>query len=192
VIIILAVITAVSTHALDPYKPISSNKTPVKIQVIALEWKWLFVYPDKGIATLNYVNIPEDTPIDLTLTSDAPMNSFWVPALAGQVYAMSGMSTKLHLMADGVGSYNGVSANISGEGFAEMRFKVNSLTEKDFTNWAAKSMRSKDMLTSETYADLAKPSSGDSEATYMLMNNGLYNEVIMKYMGPGKSGEAHS
>jgi len=188
IIIVLAVITYVSTHALDPYKSLESNVEPVNVQVVALEWKWLFIYPDKGVATLNYLNIPEDTPINLTLTSDAPMNSFWVPALAGQVYAMSGMSTKLHLMADTVGSYRGASANISGEGFANMTFKVNSMSNTDFSKWVIESANSKKPLDSTSYASLAKQSKDDGEITYMLMNNDLYNEIIMKYMAHDTAG----
>ena len=193
IIIALAIITAISTHALDPYKPIESSVEPVEVQVVALEWNWLFIYPDNGVATLNYLNIPEDTPINFTITSDAPMNSFWVPALAGQVYAMSGMSTKLHVMADTVGTYDGSSANISGEGFASMRFKVNSMTESDFSAWVIKSANSKDMLTSESYTELAKPGADKGEKTYMLMKKDLYNEIIMKYMSHDTSGkEAHT
>ncbi len=184
IILLLAVITTVSTHALDPYKALDSKVEPLKIQVVALDWKWLFIYPDKGIATLNYANIPENTPIDLTITSDAPMNSFWVPALAGQVYAMSGMSTQLHLMADTVGSYNGSSANISGEGFADMHFKINSMPTPDFSAWAIQSANSTNALSNDSYKKLAQPSKGDGEITYTLMNNDLYNEIIMKYMPP--------
>ena len=188
IIIVLAVITYVSTHALDPYRSLESNVEPVNVQVVALEWKWLFIYPDKGVATLNYLNIPEDTPINLTLTSDAPMNSFWVPALAGQVYTMSGMSTKLHLMADTVGSYRGASANISGEGFSNMTFKVNSMSNTDFSKWVIESANSKTPLDSASYASLAKQSKDDGEITYMLMNNDLYNEIIMKYMAHDTAG----
>lgn len=183
VILVLSIITAISTHALDPFKKLESSVPPVKIQVVALQWKWLFIYPDEGIATVNYINIPKDTPVDFTITADAPMNSFWVPALAGQVYAMSGMSTQLSLMADTVGSYDGVSANISGEGFSGMRFKVNAMTSSEYTTWKQKAVNSNDMLTSATYNDLAAASKNNPEKTFMLMNPGLYNEIIMKYMG---------
>ncbi len=185
IIIILAVITVIYTHALDPYKPIDSSVKPIKIQVIALEWKWLFVYPDQGVATLNFMNIPKDTPIDFTITSDAPMNSFWIPALAGQVYAMPGMSTQLHLMADSVGSYTGSSANISGAGFADMQFKVNAMNQPNYQAWVKKAAMSSNMLTSDAYKKLAMASRGDPDTTYMLMDSSLYNEVIMKYMTPG-------
>ena len=188
IIIVLAIITGISSHALDPFKKLESTVEPVNVQVVALEWKWLFIYPDKGVATLNYLNIPENTPINLTLTSDSPMNSFWVPALAGQVYTMTGMSTKLHLMADSVGTYNGSSANISGEGFADMGFKVNSMTSSDFSKWVIASANSKTTLDSASYAKLAAQSKNDGEVTYMLMNNSLYNDIVMKYMSHDTTG----
>lgn len=186
IIFIIAVITVISTHALDPYKPINSPVQPVKIQVVAMEWKWLFIYPDEGIATLNYINIPKDTPINFTITSDAPMNSFWIPALAGQVYAMSGMTTQLHVMADDAGTFNGASANISGEGFADMTFKVNALTESDYKDWVYKTSHATHttLLTSDSYKKLAEQSRGDKETSYLLMDNDLYNEIIMKYASP--------
>lgn len=191
IIIILAVITVVYTHALDPYKAIDSKVKPVKVEVVALEWKWLFIYPDQGIASLNYMNIPKNTPINLTITSDAPMNSFWLPALAGQVYAMSGMSTQLHLMADSVGSYKGSSANISGEGFADMQFKVNSMNQSDFLSWVTSSNLSTNALTDSVYQKLAKASRGDPPTTYVLKDSNLYNKIIMKYMSPGGQGSVN-
>lgn len=185
IILILAITAVIYTHKLDPYKSLESNVKPVKVQVVALDWKWLFIYPDRGVATLNYLNIPKDTPINFTITSDAPMNSFWVPALSGQIYAMSGMSTQLHLIADSVGSYYGSSANISGEGFADMHFKVNSMEPSDFSSWIKKAAKSNKVLDSNTYVTLFKQSRGDPETTYALMDTNLYNKVIMKYMSPG-------
>lgn len=182
IILALAVVTYISTHALDPYKALESDKTPVKVQVVALEWNWLFIYPDYNIATRNFMNIPENTPINLSITADAPMNSFWVPALAGQVYAMSGMTTKLHLMADSVGTYNGSSANISGEGYADMRFKVNSLTENDFATWAKQATLSKDILNEASYAKIAEPSKNAAHTTYKVTTPTMFEDVIMKYM----------
>jgi len=189
IIIVLSIITAVSTHALDPYKPISSSVQPVKIQVVSMNWKWLFIYPEEGIATLNYMNIPKDTPIELTLTSDAPMNSFWVPALAGQIYTMAGMSTKLHLMADDAGTFNGSSANISGDGFADMRFKVNALSEVDYKKWAFDNFNSTTttLLTADSYNKLAEDRKDASEKAYLLMDHDLFKEIIDKYMSPGGS-----
>jgi len=184
IILILAGITYISTHALDPYKPIESDVTPVRVQVVSLEWKWLFIYPDYNVATLNFMNIPKETPINLTLTSDAPMNSFWVPALAGQVYTMTGMRTQLHIMANTVGVFHGSSANISGEGFADMTFTVHAMDETDFVQWARTAVHSPAMLTSESYAELAKPSKNVPDTTYMLMTPTLFDDIMMKYMAP--------
>jgi len=184
IIFILAIVTWVSTHALDPYKKLESDITPVKVQVISLEWKWLFIYPDYKVATLNFVNIPKNTPIELSLTSDAPMNSFWVPALAGQVYTMTGMSTQLHLMADSVGTFNGVSANISGKGFADMRFKVYSQNETDFETWARNATHSPDVLNDNRYEALSSQGIDTDEKTFSLESVNLYHNVIMKYMHP--------
>lgn len=187
IILVLAVITWVSTHALDPYKPLESDKRPVEVQVISLEWKWLFIYPEQGIATVNYMNIPEGTPINLSITSDAPMNSFWVPALAGQVYAMTGMTTKLHLAADTTGSYNGASANLSGDGYAGMRFKVNSLTSTEFEDWVRQSTNADDWLTVTSYNELRQPSKDNKEKTFGLVQGDIFNKVVVKYMAPSAS-----
>ena len=185
IIFILAIITVVSTRALDPYRALESDVTPVNVQVVSLEWKWLFIYPDYNIATLNYMTIPKDTPINLTLTSDAPMNSFWVPALAGQVYTMTGMSTKLHIMANSVGTFNGASANISGEGYADMSFKVYAQDETTFESWAHKAAASPDTLNGERYAQLAAKGIDTSEKLFTLGDKNLYHNIVMKYMhGP--------
>ena len=192
IIIILGAITWVSTHALDPYKPLESDVTPVKVEVVSLNWSWLFIYPEYDVATVNYLNIPKDTPINLSITSDAPMNSFWVPALAGQVYSMTGMATKLHFNAQDTGTYKGSSANISGEGYADMYFDVHALNESDFQAWAKKAAQSKDMLTNASYLELAAlHGKRVSEKTYMLMNKNLFNDIMMKYMTdqPLKTGE---
>lgn len=182
IILALAVITHISTHALDPYKEIPSHKPAVTVQVISLKWNWLFIYPEDGIATLNYMNIPEDTPVNLSITADSPMNSFWVPALAGQVYAMTGMQTKLHIVADSVGTYNGSTTNISGEGYADMRFKVYSMKDDAYNSWKTQAVQSKTALSDATYDDYADAHEHKPEITFMLMTPTLFNEVIMKYM----------
>lgn len=135
VVIVFAVWTWTSSHELDPYKPLKSDVKPVRIQVIALDWKWLFIYPEERIATVNFIQFPENTPLNFEITSDAPMNSFWIPELGGQIYAMAGMRTKLHLIANHIGSYRGVSANISGEGFAGMTFAAKASTQEEFDAW---------------------------------------------------------
>lgn len=192
IILILAVVTWNTSHSLDPYQPLESSTKPLRIQVIALQWKWLFIYPDQQIASVNYVQIPEDTPVNFEITSDAPMNSFWIPQLGGQVYAMSGMSTQLHLMADNPGSYNGVSANISGEGFAGMKFTVDAVSNADFDNWVQQTASGNSRLDQTTYQKLAQPSSNEPVTLFAASEPGLYDSVIRRYMGHGSDSADHS
>jgi cytochrome o ubiquinol oxidase subunit 2 len=182
-ILIISVVTWQSSHQLDPYKPLNSSVKPITIQVIALDWKWLFIYPEQGIASVNTVHFPAGTPVDFEITSDAPMNSFWIPQLGGQVYAMSGMTTHLHLMAENVGDYKGASANISGEGFAGMHFVASATSSADFAAWVRSAKQAPHRLESGSYSSLLKPSKNNPPALYILDDQTLYNQVIMKYMG---------
>lgn len=182
IIIILSIVTWRTTHDLDPYKPLETDTPPVTIQVVALQWKWLFIYPDQNIATVNYIQVPEKTPINFEIAADAPMNSFWIPKLGGQVYAMNGMVTKLHLQADEIGEYDGVSSNISGEGFASMRFKVRATTRVEFDEWVASVKRGTATLDHEEYAKLAQPTSKHPVTTYSAADHDLYDTIVMKYM----------
>lgn len=181
IVLVLAVLCWKSSHQLDPFKPLSSDKKPVTVQVVALEWKWLFLYPEQGIATINYLQIPEKTPINFDITADAPMNSFWIPQLGGQIYAMPAMRSKLHLLADGVGTYRGVSANFSGKGFAGMKFKVDSVTQNDFQSWVQRVRSSGQALNFTSYERLVEPSESVPPAFYSLSNTDLFEEVLMKY-----------
>jgi len=184
IIIVLAVLTWKSSHELDPFKPIDSDKKPVTIQVVALQWKWLFIYPEENIATVNYIQIPEKTPINFTITADAPMNSFWVPELGGQVYAMPGMKTKLHLLADETGSFRGSSANLSGTGFSGMQFIVKACSDQQFTEWVGSARNSPNILTLNEYKKLSLPSENTPPTLYRLEANDLYEKIVMKYMMP--------
>jgi cytochrome o ubiquinol oxidase subunit 2 len=181
----LAIATWHSSHELDPPKPLASSAEPVDIQVVALQWRWLFIYPEQKIASINLVQFPEKTPIKFHVTADAPMNSFWIPQLGSQIYAMSGMSTNVHLMADSVGSYQGSSANISGEGFAKMRFTANSLTRSNFDRWVSQVQQFPDSLDMDTYKQLAKPSRDNTVNHYALTQPDLYSIVVNKYLSPG-------
>jgi len=185
-ITILAVVTWKSSHDLNPYKPIASDKKPLTIEVVALQWKWLFIYPEQGIASVNFVQFPKDTPIDFKVTSDAPMNSFWIPQLGGQIYAMSGMSTHLHLLAEQAGDYNGSSANISGHGFAGMKFTAKASSQADFDAWVQSVKQSPDTLSLDAYDELAEPSEDNPVTYYADAQKNLYDTIIMKYMSPEK------
>jgi cytochrome o ubiquinol oxidase subunit 2 len=188
----IAAITWKATHHLDPYKPINSNVEPVKIQVVALRWKWLFIYPHQNIATINFVQFPKDTPVNFELTSDAPMNSFWIPSLSGQIYAMTGMSTKLHLVADKEGDYPGSAAEINGVGFSGMKFTARSSTKDQFDEWVAGVKRDGKALSAKSYEKLSLPSINESVAHYSSVERGLYNKIIMKYMfDPGSKMHHH-
>ena len=187
IVAVMAIVTWNATHKLNPYKPIESEIKPLVVQVIALDWKWLFIYPELGIATLNYFQIPEQTPIHLRLTADgSPMNSFWIPQLSGQIYSMTGMSTQLYLMANGPGEYVGRAVEINGKGYADMTFAVKSISAKDFEDWIAKVKKSSFHLTEDTYDDLVKPSVDKSIILFSEVENDLYHKIIDKYMYPTK------
>jgi cytochrome o ubiquinol oxidase subunit 2 len=184
-ILVLSIITWRSTYALDPYKPLESDKTPVTVQVVALEWKWLFIYPEYDIATVNYLSIPTDRPINFRLTADAPMNSFWVPSLGSQIYAMKGMQTKLHLRADEQGVFRGSSANISGEGFADMSFNVYATSEEGFNTWVEDMKNTNLVLPMSAYDELAEPNIPEAPLSFRQVEPRLFNLIIDKYEGHG-------
>lgn len=188
VIIILGVVTWRTTHSLNPYKPLASNKPPLRVQVVALQWRWLFIYPEQGIATINKLEIPTGRTVEFKITSDAPMNSFWIPKLGGQIYAMSGMVTTLHLSADQAGNYTGSSANISGEGFADMNFSVRASSPSEFDDWIlATSNLDTPMLSSASYSQLAEPSNDTSAQLFARVDSGLFDGIVSKYMSHNKS-----
>lgn len=182
IISVLAVVTWVTSHSLDPYKPLTSPKTPVRVQAVAMDWKWLFIYPEQNIASVNEVVIPTDTPVEFTITSDGPMNSFWIPQLAGQIYAMSGMSTKLHINAYNTGSYKGLSSNISGAGFSDMKFTVRAVNETDYQQWVSTIYASHNAMNETVYNQLRKPSVNNQVVTYRVISPGLYDSIIARYM----------
>ena len=186
-IVIVAISFAVwgTAHAIDPFKPLASTKQPVTIQVIALQWKWLFIYPNDRVATVNYLEIPVDTPVNLELTADAPMSSFWVPSLSGQIYAMTGMVTQLHIQADKAGNYPGVDAEINGDGYSGMDFIVKAVPERTYKAWKDVSSRAPQKLDYRAYTQLAQPSSYNAVATYAAPDPSLFTEVVMQFMAPG-------
>jgi cytochrome o ubiquinol oxidase subunit II len=185
IISLLAVIAWKSSNELDPFKALSSSNKALNVQVVALQWKWLFIYPQQDIASVNMVRFPVNTPVNFQITSDAPMNSFWIPRLGGQIYAMSGMSTQLHLMADQTGSFNGSSANISGRGFAGMRFTAKSSSQADFDKWVSDVKKSAGKLSFDQYNQLSQPSEDNQVAFYSRPAANLYDSVMLKYMVPG-------
>ena len=168
----------VGSHDLDPPKPIASTVKPINVQVVSLDWKWLFIYPDQGIASVNHLTIPVATPVSFQLTSSGVMNSFFVPQLGSQIYAMAGMVTRLHLQADHLGTYRGFSAQYSGSGFADMRFAVDAVPDERFTQWVDAARSAGPTLDEQAYVDLAKPSKAVSPFTYRAVAPNLFNRIV--------------
>jgi cytochrome aa3-600 menaquinol oxidase subunit II len=180
IIAILGVFTAKTTFSLT--KPPEANVKPITVQVISLNWKWFFEYPDQKIATVNYCEIPTGVPVQFELTSDAPMNSFWIPQLGGQEYTMPGMAMRLWLQADKPGQYNGYGANFTGAGFAHMNFKVVAASPSDFNAWVNHVKTSSPVLTKAGYNEL-KQDGLAKEASYSAYPPGLFNDVVMQNGG---------
>jgi len=182
IVLVLSALTWTSTHELDPAKNLAASGTPLTVQVVALPWKWLFIYPDQSIATVNELDLPTNRPVEFQITSDAPMNSFWIPALGGQIYAMTGMTTKLHLIASEVGTYEGASANYSGDGFAQMKFVAKTLTEKDFDAWVGKTQQVPKTLDGSAFAELAKPGDAGPVRYYGIVSKNLFQNIVNTFM----------
>jgi len=172
----------VGAHDLDPRKAISTAAKPVAVQVVSLDWKWLFIYPEQGIASVNHLVVPAGTPISFDLTSSGVMNSFFVPQLGSQIYTMSGMVTHLQLQADHPGSYRGLSAQFSGDGFADMRFVVDAMPAQQFEQWVASTRGNGPTLDPQSYADLAKPSEAVAPFTYGALSPDLFNSIMSSAM----------
>ena len=172
----------ISSHDLDPPKPLVSAVKPVRVQVVALDWKWLFIYPEQGVATVNQLTVPVGTPISFELTSAGVMNSFWIPQLGGQIYAMAGMATRLNLQADHSGTYRGASANYSGAGFSDMYFNVEAVPADRFTQWVDAARSVGPVLDSQAYAGLVKPSKAVAPSTYRAIAPGLFGDIVKSAM----------
>ena len=191
IIIVLAVITVRYTHELEPAKAINSDKEEVTVQVVSLNWKWLFLYPEEGIATVNTLTIPEDRPVRFEITADSPMNSFWIPELGGQIYAMSGMSMALHLQADEPGTYFGTAANFTGEHFENMNFQVNATSDAEYEQWIQEAKNSPNTITDESYEEMSKPTEKEEPTLYSSFPEGIYERIVTKYMHDGAELHQH-
>jgi cytochrome o ubiquinol oxidase subunit 2 len=188
-VILLGGVIWIGSHQLDPRAPIPAESHPLRVDVVALDWKWLFIYPDQGVAAVNQLVIPAGTPVQFRLTSATVMNSFFVPQLGSQIYTMGGMITQLNLLADRPGEYPGFSANFSGDGFAEMRFVVKSLPSTDFNAWLEQARVRGSALDEAGYAELAKPSKAVPPTTYRSVEPKLFERIIDQTVaGPRKAG----
>ncbi|WP_213938531.1 ubiquinol oxidase subunit II [Pseudomonas sp. dw_612] len=188
IIIALGYVTYISTHALDPYKPLESDVKPITVEVVSMDWKWLFIYPEQGIATVNKLVFPANTPINFKITSDTVMNSFFIPGLGGQIYAMAGMETKLHLIANQNAEFDGISANYSGAGFTGMKFKAIATSRADFDAWVSDVKKAPKQLEKAEYEALSKPSQNNPVELYSSFTPNLFQIIVDKYEGmkPGQ------
>jgi len=177
-VILLGGIAWIGAHDLDPYKPLKSNAQPVNVQVVSLDWKWLFIYPDQGIATVNQVVVPAGVPVHYSLTSATVWNAFFVPQLGSMIYTMPRMTTQLNLMADKPGVYDGLSSQYSGDGFSGMRFKVHAVPPNQFAAWAQDARGQGTALDQNAYDQLVKPSSYVKPMTYGAVAPGLFEAIV--------------
>ncbi|WP_271504068.1 ubiquinol oxidase subunit II [Bradyrhizobium sp. CCBAU 11357] len=176
-VLLVGTVAWIGAYDLDPPKPIASSTRPLKIQVVSLDWKWLFIYPEQGVASVNHLTIPVGTPVSFELTSSGVMNSFFVPQLAGQIYTMAGMVTRLNLRADHPGTYRGMSANYSGAGFSDMVFKVDAVAPDSFAQWVAATRNAGPVLDTLSYAALVRPSRAVLPFTYRSVVGGLFTDI---------------
>ncbi|MEM4988120.1 ubiquinol oxidase subunit II [Collimonas sp. H4R21] len=195
IIIALGLLTWISTHTLDPYRPLSrldanrpipADTKTLTVEVVALDWKWLFIYPEQGIATVNELAAPVDMPIRFKITSSAIMNSFFIPALAGQIYAMPGMQTSLNAVINRPGEYDGFSANYSGAGFSDMKFKFHGMTAENFDNWVKTTKAASAKLDRADYLQLEKPSEKEPVRYYGAVDPSLYHAILNRCIEPGQ------
>tara|TARA_R110002124_G_scaffold37930_10_gene120723 strand:+ start:1227 stop:2153 length:927 start_codon:yes stop_codon:yes gene_type:complete len=192
IIAILGTLTWYSTQELDPYKPLDHEHEPITIQVVSLNWKWLFIYPEQGIATVNEVVFPKDVPVEFKITSDTTMNSFFIPQLGSQIYSMAGMTTSLNLIANEAGAFDGISANYSGAGFTGMKFKaIAKDSEQDFEKWVSAVKHSPATLSDDSYTQLAKHSENNPVSYYGSVDSQMFQHIVMQFMGNMKQQDMH-
>lgn len=195
IIIALGAVTWISTHTLDPYRAlaridadrsVAPGTKPLLVEVVALDWKWLFIYPEQGIATVNELAAPVDRPITFRITSSTVMNSFFVPALAGQIYAMPGMQTTLHAVINKPGDFAGFSSNYSGAGFSNMRFRFLGQSAADFDRWVQANKQGGTDLNRNAYLELEKPSQRDPVRRFARVAPDLFDAVLNRCVDTGK------
>ncbi len=195
IIIALGALTWIGTHKLDPYRPLDridaeralpTDVKPLEVQVVALDWKWLFFYPEQGIATVNELAAPVDRPINFKLTASSTMNAFYVPDLAGMIYAMPGMQTELNAIINRPGVFKGMSSHYSGSGFSGMTFQFHGLSNEDFAKWVAQAKADGKSLDRKAYLDLVKPSERDPVQRFATVEAGLYDKVLNRCAEDGK------
>jgi cytochrome o ubiquinol oxidase subunit 2 len=191
VVMLLGGVAWIGSHDLDPAKPIASSQPPLEIQVVSLDWKWLFLYPGQKIATVNTLTVPVGVPVHFSLTSASVMNAFFIPQLGSMIYTMNGMTTRLNLQADTVGVFHGISSHFSGDGFSDMNFEVRAIPARDFPEWVQTTSKATATLDAGSYGELVKQSSKVAPANYRLGDPDLFQSIATQKIaaGPGPQDE---
>lgn len=191
IVLVLGALTWTSTHDLDPRRPLSAEP-PLVVEAVALNDKWLFIYPEERVALVNDLKIPAGKPVKFSITADAPMNSLWIPSLGGQIYAMTGMVTTLNLQAPAPGTFDGRSANYSGPGFANMKFSVEALSQADFKEWLRGARAAGGLLDDASYAKLQEATSSNG-LSFGMVEPSLFDTIVEKFGDPyAPAGGAHN
>jgi cytochrome o ubiquinol oxidase subunit 2 len=185
VISLLGGVAWIGSHDLDPAKPLASSTPPLEIQAVALDWKWLFIYPDQRVATVNQLVVPAGTPVHFSLTSSSVMNAFFVPQLGSMIYTMSGMTTQLNLRADEPGTFRGLSSHYSGDGFSDMHFDVQAVPAERFAAWIDATRGTGPSLDANSYAALARQSVNTAPFTFRTADAGLFKKIVTQQLPPG-------
>jgi len=188
-IILLGGVAWIGSHQLDPARSVEGTGPPLRIQVVSLDWKWLFIYPDQRVASVNTLTVPIGSPLQFELTSSSVMNAFFIPQLGSMIYTMNGMVTRLQLRADNEGTYQGLSAHFSGDGFPDMMFDVHVVSQMGFTDWVAQAAKSSEAMNADSYVKLARQSVDAAKRTYRLDDPLLFQAVATQHIpaGPGPS-----
>ncbi len=184
-VILLGGVIWIGSHELDPATPLASSAKPMEVQVVSLDWKWLFIYPEQHIASVNRLVVPAGVPIHFSLTSASVMNAFFVPRLGSMIYTMNGMTTQLNLLADSPGDFAGLSSDYSGDGFSGMHFAVRAETSEAFETWVKATQADGPALTRQTYPELAAQSIGTKPFTYRSAEPGLFQAIVSRELPPG-------
>jgi cytochrome o ubiquinol oxidase subunit 2 len=189
-VILLGGVAWIGAHQLDPARAVEGSGKPLTIQVVSLDWKWLFIYPDQNIATVNTLTVPAGVPLQFQLTSASVMTVFFIPQFGSMIYTMNGMTTRLNLRADSPGTFGGLAAHFSGDGFSDMHFDVHVVPSEQFSTWAEEASRADKVLDERSYVDLAKPSMRNEPAIYRLTDPGLFQSIATQKIPPSPGAQA--